>query len=102
MQDLAGSGEFIDALRPRSWVWKVDGSIGVGFIAHEVQEVSRESVSGEKDAVDEDGAPVLQSVAYGSAEFIANIIAELQDVRKRLAGVETEVNDLRAQLAFRP
>jgi len=85
---LTGSGEFIDALQPKTWNWKQDGSKGVGFIAHEVQAVSPNSVVGEKDAVDEDGKPRYQAMEYGSAEFIANIIAELQSLRKRVAQLE--------------
>lgn len=78
-QPLTGSGAFIDALKPKTWNWKADGSRGVGFIAHEVQEVSPGSVVGEKDGEQ------MQAMEYGSAEFIANIIAELQSLRKRLA-----------------
>jgi hypothetical protein len=84
-QPLTGSGAFIDALQPKTWDWKADGSKGVGFIAHEVQEVSPGSVVGAKDAVDEEGKPIYQAMEYGSAEFIANIVAELQSLRKRLA-----------------
>jgi hypothetical protein len=79
---LTGSGAFIDALKPKTWEWKVDGSRGVGFIAHEAQEVSPSSVIGEKDG------DKMQSMEYGSAEFIANIVAELQSVRARLAALE--------------
>jgi len=88
-QPLTGSGAFIDALQPKTWEWKADGSKGVGFIAHEVQAVSPGSVVGEKDAVDEDGKPKYQAMEYGSAEFIANIIAELQSLRARVAQLES-------------
>jgi hypothetical protein len=87
---LTGSGAFIDALQPKTWIWNIDGSVGVGFIAHEVQAVSPNSVVGEKDAVDAEGKPVMQAMEYGSAEFIANIIAELQDLRKRVAVLESK------------
>ena len=87
-QPLTGSGVFIDALQPKTWNWKADGSKGIGFIAHEAQVVSPSSVLGEKDAVDEDGKPIMQAMEYGSAEFIANIIAELQSLRKRVAQLE--------------
>jgi hypothetical protein len=87
-QPLTGSGAFIDALQPKIWNWKTDGSKGVGFIAHEVQAVSPGSVTGVKDAVDEDGKPIIQMMEYGSAEFIANIVAELQSLRARVAQLE--------------
>ena len=88
-QPLTGSGAFIDALKPKTWDWKVGGK-GVGFIAHEVQEVSPNSVTGTKDAVDEEGKPVYQAMEYGSAEFITNIIAELQSLRVRVAQLESK------------
>lgn len=90
VSDLIGSGAFIDALKPRSWTWKINGERGTGFIAHELQEVSPSSVCGERDAVDEDGNPEYQGVEYGSAEVIANIVAELQSVRARLAALEAK------------
>jgi hypothetical protein len=94
-QPLSGSGEFIDALKPKTWTWTISGQIGTGFIAHEVAEVSPSSVFGEKDAINEDGTPRNQSMEYGSSEFIAHIIAELQDLRRRFAQLETEVNNLK-------
>jgi hypothetical protein len=80
---LTGSGAFIDALKPKVGTWKADGSRFVGFLAHEVQEVSPNSVVGEKDGEQ------MQAMEYGSAEFIANIIAELQSLRARVAALES-------------
>ena len=87
VKDLIGSGAFIDALKPRTFDWDT-GEKGVGFIAHEFAEVSPSSVSGEKDAVDNDGKPVYQGMQASSAEVIANLVAELQSVRQRLAALE--------------
>jgi hypothetical protein len=85
---LTNSGTFIDALKPKIGTWKSDGSKFVGFVAHEFAEVSPSSVTGEKDAVDSDGNPVYQGMQASSAEVIANLVAELQSVRKRLAVLE--------------
>jgi hypothetical protein len=88
---LIGSGAFIDALQPKVGEWKAEpGKKAAFFLAHEVQSVSPSSVSGEKDAVDEDGKAVMQSMEYGSAEFIVNIIAELQSLRKRVKKLEAK------------
>jgi hypothetical protein len=84
------SGAFIDALQPKQWVWKSNGENGVGFIAHEVQAISPSTVKGKKDDVNDEGQPVYQTMEYGSSEFIANIIAELKDVRKRLTELENK------------
>lgn len=80
--DLAGSGVFIDALQPRMGTWKVDGAPFVGFVAHELQAVSPTSVTGVKDGAN------MQSVAYGSSEIIANMVAELKSLRARVAALE--------------
>jgi hypothetical protein len=89
VKDLIGSGAFIDALKPRTFDWDT-GDKGVGFIAHEFAEVSPTSVSGEKDAVDSDGKPVYQAMQASSAEVIANLVAEIQSLRQRVAGLETK------------
>ena len=87
-QALTGSGAFIDALQPKTWIWAGDGTPGVGFIAHEVATISPRSINGEMDAVNDDGSPRYQSMEYGSPEFIANIVAELQSLRARVAALE--------------
>jgi hypothetical protein len=87
---LTDSGTFIDALKPKVGTWKADGSKFVGFIAHEFAEVSPSSVQGEKDAVDAEGNPKYQGMQASSAEVIANLVAELQSVRARLAALESK------------
>jgi len=86
---LVDSGSFIDALKPKVGTWKSNGSKFVGFLAHEFAEVSPSSVCGEMDAVDSDGKPVHQTMQAGTAEVIANLVAELQSVRARLAVLES-------------
>jgi hypothetical protein len=51
--------------------------------------VSPSSVNGEKDAVDAEGKPVYQAMQASSAEVIANLVAEIQSLRKRLAALES-------------
>jgi hypothetical protein len=92
LKDITGpvinSGTFIDALKPKVGSWKSDGSKFVGFLAHEFAEVSPSSVSGEKDAVDSDGKPIYQAMQASSSEVIANLVAELQSLRARVAALE--------------
>jgi hypothetical protein len=94
LKDITGvvtdSGTFIDALKPKVGTWKSDGSKFVGFIAHEFAEVSPSSVQGKKDAVDDEGNPKYQGMQASSAEVIANLVAELQSLRKRLAALESK------------
>lgn len=86
--DLTGSGAFIDALQPREWVWADGGGRGAGFVAHEFAAVSPGSVVGAKDAVDAQGRPVYQALQAGSSEVIANLVAEVQALRQRVAALE--------------
>ena len=87
---VVGSGTFIDSLQPKVGTWKSNGSAFVGFLAHEFAEVSPVSVAGEKDAVDADGEPIYQSMQASTPEVMANIVAELQSLRARVAELESQ------------
>jgi hypothetical protein len=86
---LTGAKDFIMALQPKQGTWKADGSKFVGFLAHEFQEISPSSVTGEKDAVDADGKPIMQSMQASSSEVIANLVAHIQNLETRLAALES-------------
>jgi hypothetical protein len=80
---LSNSGAYIDALKPVQGSWKADGSRFIGLLAHEVQEVSETQIAtGEKDGEE------MQAMDYSSPELIANLIAEIQSMRLRLAQLE--------------
>ena len=49
--EMEDSLERVKELKPCNFAWKVDGSRMDGFIAHEVQEVCPDAVSGTKDAM---------------------------------------------------
>jgi hypothetical protein len=94
LKDISGplknSGVFIDALKPKVGTWKTDGSKFVGFLAHEFAEVSPGSVKGKKDEMDSDGNPVYQAMQASTSEVIANLVAELQSLRARIAVLESK------------
>jgi hypothetical protein len=80
---IANSGAYIDALNPVQGSWKADGSRFIGLLAHEVQEVSETSVAtGVKDGEE------MQAMDYSAPELIANLIAEIQSLRARVAQLE--------------
>jgi len=85
---ISGSGNRIDALQPVEYTWNVNGERTRGFLAHQFQEVYAGSVSGTKDAVDADGNPIYQSMQAGTSEVIADLVAEIQSLRKRLTALE--------------
>lgn len=91
VEELSGSGQFIDAMIPRRFKWQATGEWDAGFLAHEVQAVAPRSVTGEKDAVDENGDPAFQSMQPGSSEIVANIVAEIKSLRSRVAVLESTI-----------
>jgi len=88
--DITNSGTFIDALKPRNFTWTEANVADQGFIADEFQQVVPLAVRGEPNAVDKDGKPEYQSIEASSAAVIANLIAEVQFLRKRVATLENK------------
>jgi len=83
MQDALGK---IAQLNPVTYTWKVDGSAGQGFIAHELQAVVPDCVTGEKDAVDETGNPQYQGV--DTSFLVATLVKAIQELTARVAKLE--------------
>ncbi len=86
---VANAGQRIDALQPVEYTWNSNGSSTRGFLAHQFQEVYAGSVTGTKDAVDAEGKPVYQSMQASTSEVIADLVAELQSLRARVASLES-------------
>lgn len=103
---LVGSGKYIDSLRPTTFEWTGTGETDSGFLAHEFQDVSPRAVTGVLDEmqVEEyeispatESEPAVmgqrtvqkhQAMQAANPETMANIIAELQSIRARLAALE--------------
>jgi len=75
---MTGALNKVIALKPCTYKWKVDGSDGEGFIAHELAEVCPNAVTGEKDAVDEDGKPIHQGI--DTSFLVATLTAAIQEL----------------------
>jgi hypothetical protein len=91
---MTGALEKIQALKPVSYKWKIDGSVGEGFIAHELAEVAPACVSGEKDAVDAEGNPVYQGV--DTSFLVATLTAALQELNAKVEAQAIEIAELKA------
>ena len=76
---MTGALAKVAQLKPVTYKWKADGSDGEGFIAHELQEVVPECVTGEKDAVDADGNPVYQGI--DTSFLVATLTAAIQELK---------------------
>jgi hypothetical protein len=62
-----------------------------GFIAHEVQEVVPEAVIGSKDAIDEDGKPIYQSI--DQSKLVPLLTAALQEALAKIETLEQRLSD---------
>jgi hypothetical protein len=76
---MTGALATVQALKPCTYTWKTDGSDGQGFIAHELAEVVPDAVTGQKDAVDEDGNPKYQGV--DTSFLVATLTASIQELK---------------------
>jgi hypothetical protein len=76
-------------LNPVTYKWNADNSESQGFIAHELQAVVPDCVTGEKDAVDAEGNPVYQGI--DTSFLVATLTAAIQELK-------AEVDSLRAQV----
>jgi hypothetical protein len=81
-QDIApmtGALAKVQALKPVTYKWKADGSDSQGFIAHELQAIVPDCVTGEKDAVDEEGNPRYQGM--DTSFLVATLTAAIQELK---------------------
>jgi hypothetical protein len=92
---MTGALSKVVALKPCTYQWKVDGSDGEGFIAHELAEVVPQCVTGEKDAVDAEGNPVYQGI--DTSFLVATLTAGLQEAVAMIEELKAKVAALEAQ-----
>jgi hypothetical protein len=92
---MTGALEKVAALKPVTYKWKVDGSDGQGFIAHELAEVCPHAVSGAKDAVDADGKSVYQGIDVSF--LVATLTKAIQEQQVLIAQLQADVAALQAK-----
>ena len=89
IQPMTGALAKVAALKPCVFNWKIDGKSGQGFIAHELQEVVPECVSGQKDAVDAEGNPQYQGIDTGF--LVATLTAAIQEQQTLITSLTARV-----------
>jgi hypothetical protein len=90
---MTGALAKITQLKPCTYTWKVNGSIGQGFIAHELQAIVPDAVTGEKDAVDEEGNAKYQGV--DTSFLVATLTAALQELNAKVDAQALEIKALK-------
>jgi hypothetical protein len=86
---MTGALDKVAQLKPCTYTWKVDGSDGQGFIAHELQEIAPYAVTGKKDGEQ------MQGVDYGKitpllTAALQEALAKIESLEARLAVLESK------------
>jgi hypothetical protein len=89
---MTGALARVSALKPVTYSWKSDGSAGEGFIAHELQAIVPEAVTGEKDAVNADGSIKPQGI--DTSFLVATLTAAIQEQQALIENLTTRLNAL--------
>jgi hypothetical protein len=90
---MTGALTSVLQLKPCTYTWKEDGKAGQGFIAHELQEVVPDCVSGAKDAVDADGNPKYQGI--DTSFLVATLTAAIQELKAIVDAQAVEIAALK-------
>ena len=93
---MTGALDKVAQLNPVTYNWKIDGSDGQGFIAHELQAVLPDAVVGEKDAVDDEGKAKYQNI--DTSFLVATLTAAIQELAKASSEQQTIINDLKSRI----
>jgi hypothetical protein len=90
LEPITGAAARILQLKPSRFNFIVDPDHTVdGFIAHEAQAVVPECVTGEKDAVDDDGKPVYQGI--DQSKLVPLLTAALQEAIAKIETLEARL-----------
>lgn len=86
---MTGALAKVAALKPVTYKWKSTGETSEGFIAHELQAVVPDCVTGEKDAVDADGKPVYQGI--DTSFLVATLTAAIQEQQALITSLTARI-----------
>ena len=89
MTDALGT---VAKLRPVTYTWKANGTKANGFIAHELQAVVPDAVTGKKDAVNADGKPAYQGV--DTSFLVATLTAAIQEQQAIIKALTARIETL--------
>jgi hypothetical protein len=90
---MTGALATVAQLNPVTWNWKADGESGQGFIAHELQAIVPDAVTGEKDALGADGKPKYQGI--DTSFLVATLTAAIQELNAKVDAQALEIQALK-------
>lgn len=97
VQPMTGALSVVQQLNPVTYNWIADGSAGQGFIAHELQAIVPDCVTGEKDAIDAEGNPQYQGI--DTSFLVATLAKAIQEQQGMIQALQAEVAALKGASA---
>ena len=99
VEDMPSAMNMVKALKPKTFEWKTDpdDTLQYGFLAHEVQDIFPNAVTGEKDAVkpaelDEDGNEIPDSTidaqSIDHSKLVPLLVKTIQELEARITTLE--------------
>jgi hypothetical protein len=90
--EMTGALDRVDALKPSRFNFIADADKTVdGFLAHEVAEVVPEAISGEKDAVDEEGNAIYQGI--DQSKIVPLLVGAIQELKAEIETLKSQINN---------
>ena len=88
--EMTGALDRVDALKPSRFNFIADADKTVdGFLAHEVADVVPEAISGEKDAVDEEGNAIYQGI--DQSKLVPLLVGAIQELRAEIETLKSQI-----------
>ena len=89
---MTGALDKVKVLKPVTFNWIADKKETQGFIAHELQAIVPECVTGEKDAVDENGNPKYQGI--DTSFLVATLTSAIQELSTLITAQQSTIQSL--------
>ena len=87
--EMTGALDRVDQLKPSRFNFIADANTTVdGFLAHEVANVVPEAITGEKDAVDEEGNPIYQGI--DQSKLVPLLVGAIQELRAEIEQLKNQ------------
>ena len=92
LQDYNGV-EIINKIKTYDYKWKNIDFRSYGVLAHELQEIMPDIISGQKDEVDEEGNEIMQGVDY--SKIVPVLVKAVQEQQSQIEILKAEIQTLK-------
>jgi hypothetical protein len=92
VEEMTGALDRVSQLKPSRFNFIEDADKTVdGFLAHEVQDIVPEAITGEKDAVDEDNNAIYQGI--DQSKLVPLLVGAIKELKAEIELLKTQINN---------